>query len=104
MHARKMAFGPAFRESIQPDRVLRSWASGGMTLRAMKTLTGVWWRALTVVLLSGAVGLRGQTPSGAVPRARPVPEPPVLTWEEITPVKELPGKVIDMEDKGVKYT
>jgi hypothetical protein len=75
-----------------------------MTLRAMKTLTGVWWRALTVVLLSGAVGLQGQAPSGGALRARPSPEPPVLVWEAVTPATELPGKVIDMEDKGLKYT
>jgi hypothetical protein len=75
-----------------------------MTLRAMKTLTGVSWRALTVVLLSGAVGLRGQTPSGATSRARPLPEPPTLVWQAITPATELQGKVVDMADKGLKYT
>src|SRR5687767_1894078 len=64
----------------------------------MKTLTGVW-RALTVMSLCGAVSLHGQAA-----RSRPLAEPPPLPWHEIKPATELPGKLYDMEDKGLKYT
>jgi hypothetical protein len=55
-------------------------------------------------VVSGAVSLRGQSPSGGALRAGPSAEPPALAWQEVTPAIELPGKVIDMEDKGLKYT
>jgi hypothetical protein len=64
----------------------------------MKTLTGVW-RALTVMALCGAAGLQVQAA-----RPRPLAEPPPLPWHEVKPATELPGKLYDMEDKGLKYT
>jgi hypothetical protein len=69
----------------------------------MKTLRGVW-RALTVVLLSGAMNLQGQAPSAGAVRSRPLPEPPALAWQEVNPATELPGTVLHQNEKGVKYT
>src|SRR5688572_8106391 len=65
----------------------------------MKTLT-VAWRALIPMLgIVGAVSLQGQAA-----RPRPLPVPPPLPWQEVSPATELPGKVVDMDDKVVKYT
>jgi hypothetical protein len=64
----------------------------------MKTLTVVS-RALAIVLLSGAVSLHGQAA-----RPRPLPTPPPLPWQEVTPAADLPGKLVDMDDKTIKWT
>jgi hypothetical protein len=57
------------------------------------------WRALTVVLLLGAVGSHVQ-----VARARALPEPPAVPWKEVTASLDLPGTVAHLEEKGVKFT
>jgi hypothetical protein len=50
-----------------------------------------------------ALGVQLITPQPAA-AARIIPEPPALTWKEITASTNLPGTVQLIDDKGIRYT